>query len=187
MLRDLTWFNYRWFSHNSIFAVVCLLILSLGACGGSSGGGDDFAGAGRVSVSASPKEIDIGDRQKVTVDISDTNDDGVILKMRYPSGLSYVQDSSFLEVDERELDIGPQVNADDGNEVYLVYFFPKSLFDENGDGVLTFLLEGNDEVTRGKIEVDIDVDDPLIDDSNEFDTSNPEFQSEDEVDIKVEA
>ncbi|MDC0358493.1 hypothetical protein OAO01_06725 [Oligoflexia bacterium] len=166
--------------------LVCLC--SVIACGGGGGGGNvEFVGAGVVSLSVSPTTVDVGDRMLVTVKLEKVSEDGVIVKVNYPDGLEYVLNSALLTVDGDELDIGPAVNALSGNNVFLVYFFGLDLFGDDMTGTLTFQLEGTEKVSSGDIEVDIDVDDPLIANANEFDLDNPEFQVEAAVGVSVES
>lgn len=171
------------------YVIFVFIGLTLFNCGGGSGDGDTFVGAGRVSLQTQPSTIDVGDRTLVSASISNVNDDGIMVKFRIPAGLVYVLNTAFLEVDDREIDIGPDVNVevDSENFVYIVFFLSQSIFGEQNRGVLTLQLEGVDSVGNGQVAVDIDVDDPLINNPGEFDAQSPEFQVEDEVDIKVEA
>jgi hypothetical protein len=169
-------------------SLVSVLTFTLAGCGGGGGGGGegDFVGAARVSISSSPRQIDSGDRTLVSVRLSDVHENGIAVKIRYPSGLRYVPSSSFLLIGERELDVSPTVNATDDKEdlTYLVFYLSQSQFRRssqryNGEqGVLTVQLEGRDTVAEGEIEVDPDVDDPAEDNANEFDLTSPEFVSE---------
>lgn len=172
-----------------------LLTFALASCGGGGGGGGegDFVGAARVSISSSPREIDSGDRTLVSIRLSDVHENGIAVKIRYPSGLRYVPSTSFLMVGERELDVSPSVNATDEKEdlTYLVFYLSQSQFRRssqryNGEnGVLTVQLEGRDTVVEGEIEVDPDVDDPAEDNAIEFDLTSPEFVSEASSSISV--
>lgn len=162
-----------------------VLLVSLTSCGGGGGDGDSFLGAATLRVDASPRTVDTGDRTKVTVIINDVHEDGIILKILFPDGLTYVLDSSFLIVDEKENDIGPAFNGVGDDGIFLVYFLSQDQFDDNFDGVLTFELEGVTGFSQGTIEVDSDVDDPLINNSEEFDVNAPEFLGESSVSIEV--
>jgi len=170
--------------------------VSLVACGGGGGGGgSDFVGAARVSVRSSPRQIDSGDRAQVSIELSDVHENGIALKIRFPSGLKYVASSSFLMIDERELDVTPTVSATDDKEdvTYLVFYLSQSQFrrssqEYNGEsGTLLVQLEGRDTVVDGEIEVDPDVDDPAEDNTAEFDLASPEFVSEGSASISVVA
>jgi hypothetical protein len=175
-------------SQMNLLRLLTLSLAALGLCScGGGGGSDSFVGAGRVMISSSPSHVDVGDRTLVTVDLSDINDDGVILKVRFPAALTYVKNTAFLEVDDLEKDIGPDINIDTDNVVFLVFFFRRSEFAEQNQGTLSFQLEGVTAVQDGEISVDIDVDDALIDNAVEFDPENPEFQVEDATGIRVEA
>ena len=157
----------------------------LGGCGGG-GGGDDFIGAGIVSVSCSPSRIDGGDRTRVTIDIRDTHPDGIALKVFYPHGLMYVQNSSRLLEDQAERRVAPDEHLESQTGVFLVYYFTQQVFGDQNRGTLILELQGTGRVKDGTIGVDVDVDDPLIDNENEFDVDNPQYEAESETDIEVD-
>jgi hypothetical protein len=159
--------------------------LILANCGGGGGGDGDFVGAARVVIQASPQSIDSGDRTEVKVGISDLHPNGISLKIRFPKGLDYVTASSFIEIDDSDIDITPTVNQEKGSDVYLVYYISPDILDEEDRGTLFFELEGKDEIEEGSIEVDPDVDDPDIDNSTEFNIDDPQFGAEGEVSIEV--
>lgn len=164
-------------------------LLLLSGCSGG-GGGDDFIGAADVSINASPNRIDSQDRTRVRVSISRVTSEGILLKIRYPRGLTYAPSTSTLVVSEDEFNIEPSINTEIEGDVYLVYFLSSSLFnvqsdDEGDSGELTLELIGVSTVNDGSIEVDADVDDPLVENTVEFDASNPAFEAESETSIEV--
>jgi len=169
------------------------ILLPIVGCGGGGGGGDDFVGAANVSVSSSPNRIDSGDRTQVRIELSNVHEDGIAVKVRFSSGLRYVPSSSFLMIDEREIDVSPTVNATDDTEdqTYVVFYLTQSQFrrssqEYNGEsGTLLIQLEGRKTVIDGEIEVDPDVDDPAEDNATEFDLASPEFVSEASASITV--
>jgi hypothetical protein len=169
------------------FAVGLVACLTLIGCGGGGGGGSDdtFSGAALVAISSTPSEIDAGDRTKLVIDISQVHPDGIALKLRFPDGLRYVANSSVVVVNDNESDSGPAVNVSKDGYVYLVYYFTKARFGENSSGELQIELEGVTGISDGDIEVDADVDDPLISNSSEFSVDNPEFQTQDASQIRV--
>ncbi len=172
----------------SLKALLTLFLsLSLISCGGGGGGDGDFVGAGTVSISVSPSIIDVGDRMRIRVDMGDINDDGVILKLRFPDGLRYVPNTGSFEVDGNEDDIEPDINQESENDIYLVLFLDADDFGEGRNGVVFVQLEGIEQTSTGKVEVDLDVNDAEIPDNGEFDIEEPEFQAEDQRDIKVES
>ena len=166
------------------YLVPLACILAIADCGGG-GGGDDFIGAAQVSISAAPTQIDTGDRTLIKVNISEVHENGIALKLRFPTGLFYVLNSSFVTVNGADVNTGPAVSTGAGNYNYLVFYFPQSVFGRDSQGDLTVQLEGNSEVIDGRVEVDADVDDPLIDNAVEFDPDNPEFEAEDSVSVQV--
>ena len=168
------------------YLVFALLLCLIGGCGGGGGGnGDDFIGAGVVSISASPSRIDAGDRTRVTVEIRDAHPDGVALKVFFPAGLIYVPNSSRLYVDDADQSVTPALNRESHSGVYLVYYFTQRIFGDQNRGTLTFELEGTSRVRDDHIGADIDVDDPLIDNAEEFDINNPQYEAETETGIEV--
>ena len=171
-------------------SVVSALVLFafLPACsGGGGGGGSGFVGAANVSIDVSPGSIDTGDRSEVRVQISDVHPNGIILKIRFPTALTYVLNSAVLEVSGDEVDISPAVSQTDNNDNYLVFFLPQDSFGSEGEesGTVVVQLEGAEDTSSGKVEVDADVDDPLINNDVEFNISEPEFAAEDERSIEV--
>lgn len=180
------------FSPVPVFATIASLILS--GCGGGGGGsGESFVGAATVVVRTVPNKIDSGDRTRTTIEVGSVHENGVALKVRFPSGLRYVSGSSILEIDSREIDISPTVNSVSRAEsqTYLVFYLPQNLFKRanepyNGEsGIVTLQLEGRSEVERGSIDVDADVDDPAENNADEFDIEDPEFISESSASIEV--
>lgn len=157
----------------------------LTGCGGGGGGGDSFIGAAEVRVTVSPNKIDTGDRSQVRVTIREVHENGIALKVRYPVGLEYVRDSAILQVGSSKIDSGPLNNVAPGDEVYLVFYFSPDLFKKSNEGELYFELEATSEVVDGQIEVDADVDDPDVDNDDEFDATLPEFLSESSASIAV--
>ncbi len=89
----------------TLFCVFLLLIFPLG-CGG--GGGSDFSYSGAsIHLDVSPTKIETGGRLQVSVSLSDVNEDGVMLKVRFPKNFEYVLNSSSLLIDKYSHDISP--------------------------------------------------------------------------------
>lgn len=171
-----------------------ILTTTLLGCGSGGGGGSDsFVGAATVVVRTAPSEIDSGDRTLTKINVASVHENGIALKVRFPSGLRYVSGSALLLVDNREIDISPTVNSTSRSEdqTYLIFYLQQSLFKRanqayNGEaGTVIVQLEGRDSVERGSIDVDADVDDPAEDNASEFDLENPEFISESSASIEV--
>lgn len=171
-------------------SVLLAAVAALGVCTGCGGGGsgDDFIGAANVSISVSPNKIDTGDRAQVAVDIDRVHPNGISLKLRFPLGVEYVNDSTVLSVGaEQHTSLNPTTIVDTGDAVYIVYYLPQILFGEKGEmpGLLTLEFEARAIVRNGQIEVDADVDNPNIDNATEFDPDNPEFADEDYANFEV--
>lgn len=166
----------------SKYALIVVILFSL-ACGGG-GGGDSFVGSANVTLEVTPTTVDTGDRLRVKVIIRDAETNNIILKVEYPAEFSYVFSSSTLKIGDDVDDIVPDFDEKDDDVGYLVYFLDvESLADKSGE--LTLELEGTDFLSKGKISVDADVDDPLIPNSDEFSFDEPEFLSEDDVEVKI--
>ena len=157
----------------------------LTACGGGGGGDDDYIGAAKLSLDVSPSKIDTGDRTLVKIKVSESDENGIILKVRFPAGMTYVTDSSTLERDGGEFDLSPLFNEAGEGGNFLVYFIENSKFGSDNKGDVQFLLEAVSNFGEGQIEVDADVNDPLIEDNLEFDSEEPDFLAEDEKSIEV--
>jgi hypothetical protein len=176
------------FTRTVVLSLFCALLpLGLGACGGDSDDDDsEFVGAARVSVQNAPSKIDTGDRTRVRIGISAVNENGIALKILYPEGLAFVENSAVLELSEDETEeLVPALNVEGDDGFYLLFFLSEDQFEERKRGVLELQLEGISSVRDGKIEIDADVNDPLIEDSEEFDLEDPQFVSESESSIEV--
>ncbi|RMG43047.1 MAG: hypothetical protein D6719_04680 [Candidatus Dadabacteria bacterium] len=178
-----------------IIIIIFLSAVSISACGGGpldrlplvgDGSSDNFNGPAIVSIDVNPAQIDRGDVTTVTTHISKVHPDGIELKFRYPPELTYVSDSSFLEVDGQQIDVGPTVNKQkNSKKTFLVYFFSQSIFGESRNGILRFQLRGSALLQDGMVAVDPDIDDPTVDNSSEFDVNTTEFAAKDADDIEV--
>lgn len=181
------------FKRSLMAVALCAGALACGGGGGGSGGSDSFFGAANVDVRVSPSKIDSGDRTQVQIELSDVHENGIAVKIRFPSGLRYVPGSSFLLIDSKEIDVDPTaVQTDDAEDLsYVVTYLSQNQFrrssqEYNGEsGTLIIQLEGRKAVVDGEVEVDPDVDDPAEDNSIEFDISNPEFVAESSASIEV--
>ena len=168
---------------------------SLVGCGG--GGGSDsnsFSGAATVSLNLTPSTIDSGDRTLVQIWVGDVHENGIALKLRYPSGLGYVSGTAHVIVDGDEVPIKPTANlktADKGT-TYLVFFLPQKLFQQakqtyQGEArEIGLQLVGKSLVMDGLVEVDADVNDTRVADSDEFKVDKPDFSAADQQQITVQ-
>ncbi len=166
-------------------AIISASLLMLSSCGGGGGGGSDFIGAAEVSVRVSPHKIDTGDRAEVSIDVSTVHPNGIFLKVRIPKALSYVLNSAELEIDGQNIDIGPKKNVTKDAYTYVVFIFSQDDFGSDNRGKVRFQLAGNSAIQDGLVEVDADVNDPLVNDNNEFNVDSPEFGAESDASIEV--
>lgn len=165
-------FKFLQLTLSLIFAVS---VLSCGLGGGGGGGGDELVAAD-VSIVASPRQIDSGDRIRVTIFMSDIKEDGLLLKLRYSSRLAYVRNSSTVTVDGDNVSVNPGANETINNNLtYLVYDLPHSTFGDNDNAQIELILEGQGRLSEGEIEVDADFNDPSQSFSQKFSVLSPEF------------
>jgi hypothetical protein len=174
----------------------CLVVLLfLVGCGG--GGSVSFGGGGAalVSITANPKKIDIQDRTMVRIKLKEVNRNGIAVKIRFSNKLEYAPNTTFLRVLGEDKKFEPDFNVRDGNVRYLVYFIERSNFGDlpeeddlettSEEGELRLELTGRERIQNSTIEVDVDVDDPLIPNDQEFSVEEPGFQAEAEASISV--
>jgi hypothetical protein len=162
-----------------LVSLIALFTCCLG-CGGGGGGGGGAEGAAEVSIKAEPREFDVGDRTKVTIEMASVHPDGILLKVKFPNGLRYVKSSAFLEVDGDSVDVTPRDNVAVSPDNYLVFAFPYSTFRDEDYGRLTLELTGTAAVTNGNVAIDPDVNYALS-----FSGSDPKFQEEAEIEVTV--
>jgi hypothetical protein len=124
---------------------------------------------------------------QVTVRINEVHPDGVFLKIRFPDGFAYAVQTARFKGNETDRAIDPAFNTAASKEgsVYLAFNLPRSNFGEDNEGEVIFELNSESGVQSGKIEVDADVNDPTIADQAEFSVDDPEFDVQDDVEIKV--
>lgn len=169
-------------------ALTLIITSLLTACGGGGGGGGDrFVGAALVNIDAVPRETDPGKRVLVTARINEVHPDGVFVKIRFPDGFSYAPGTGRFSYRDTTRSLDPQFNVAATKEgaVYLVFSLARSPFGEDNEGLLILELNADSGVQSGKIEIDADVNDPTVADSTEFLIENPEFNVQDDVEIKV--
>jgi len=170
----------------NIFCASLVALLIFFGCSSGGGGGSAATEAATLSISISPRIIDAGDTTEIRVDITSLDEDGIALKIRYPTGLSYVLDSSFIEVGDALLDAGPDFDETSTDFNYLVYFLSWADFDGTDTGALIFRLRGESAVDSGFVAADADLDDPLTDNEDEFDVDAPQFTEQVSVEVRVE-
>lgn len=168
----------------SLVSILAIVGLTTG-CGG--GGGGSFEGAALVNIDASPNRIDSGDRMDVTVRFDEVNENGIILKLRYPTALSYISNTSTIEINGASRTVNPAFNAaaSDGF-AYLVFFLPAGVFGDTDNGVFTVSLRGVAAVADSAVEVDPDIYDPGASNASQFSLTDPLFSAEDSIKVTVE-
>jgi hypothetical protein len=166
--------------------VLCATFLMI-SCGGGGGGGGGELEPALLRLELTSNSIDTGDFLGLKLDISEVNENGIILKFRYPTGLTYVPGSATLRVNgnPQAITVTPTVNSGSNGKIYLVYFLSVALFGDDLDGELNLRLKAIGAVEDGVIEVDADQDDPSIADNQEFDIESPDFSAVEMRDIEV--
>jgi hypothetical protein len=164
---------------NYLPILLAALSIAQTGCGGGGGGGG-FEGPATVNFQLSPRTIDTGDRCRAELQISDLHPDGVLLKVRYPTELRYVDGSGELRVDGSEDSLVPVALVTEDSDTYLVFSIAERTLGEGGHGTLTFELQAFDTVERATVGIDADVDATAV-----FDPKNPQFAAEDEIDVTV--
>lgn len=163
----------RLFTSLALLSVLCCSLLS---CGG--GGGDDFFGPAEVDFDVTPKSVFIGDRVLVKAELREVNEDGIVLIYRFPTALSYVNDSAMLRLDDDdETSLTPVLNqaVEDDEEVYLVFVLPFSAFDQDAEGTVELQLIAIASKDNALIELDPNIRDLEKSNTQQFDISNPVF------------
>jgi hypothetical protein len=165
----------------ALITALLLLAGGLTACGDKS----SSQKAGEAAIAVNPASIGAGERTEVEVTVTDTHPSGVALKILIPSGLTYIPYSSRLVVEEKDEKVKPTVNQMGAGGSYLVYYIPHENFGARNRGVLTFELRAAQALSDESITVDLDIDDPSIDNQSEFDPKNPKFKTLDVARIAV--
>jgi hypothetical protein len=163
--------------------LLAVVVASFAACNSSNV--TEITNPVQAKVRAEPDAIDSGDRMDVEVEISDITVDRFAIKIRFPTGLSYVGDTSFYELNNTLVDTGPTTNVSDSSYNYLVYYTTRSNFGSQEKGSLWIVLEGVSDVSDGYVEVDIDIDNPDTSNSTEFDVSAPKFDAQSDARVQV--
>jgi hypothetical protein len=179
---DLQVITFAKFNLKICFLTIIILIAV--SCGSSN---DGFFGTAFVKVNADPTVIDVGDASFVTIDVDDVDDDNFFLKVRFPTGVQYLEGSSTIRVQGSDSERNPDLvfTSVDSNHNYLVYFLSRAEFGDSDGSRVTFDLVGFDRISKGLIEVDADIDDPNIDNNAEFDQNEPKFDAEASTEIQV--
>ena len=172
------------------FFITCTTCASVGVgCGGIGGGGGGGSGQpnapGSIFMNLERDVIDVGNLSQVYIEANDINENGVLLKLHYPSSLTYSKRSAVLfPGEDKEEYIFPYTEATSGNDRYLVFFFNPSK--RIGDDIrLALNLKAIQKDESAYIEVGLSNNDPNVHDSEEFSVNRPFFAPLDREDIYV--
>lgn len=172
--------------HRIFLTITTLLFLFLPGCGG--GGGGTSGNPGNVQIEVSPNRIDTGDRMLIRVHINSLEffeNEFVVVKVRCPSGLSYVQDSTVVQTHNASENFTAQWSSLERNVDESVYVVT-TLAENNLHGAtsleVSFYMEGQYAVSSGACAADIDHSNP---DEPRFDVNDPKFSSLSQMDVRV--
>lgn len=164
-----------------------ILCLTIASCGGGGGGGGNEGNPAKIRVDVSPRKIDSGDRVTVTLEISDVDRDlvGLLIKVLYPSGLSYIEDTTYFSPvgSDEEFQYERIVTASADEATYYLLYVVTNTFVLSDRIEISFVLEGTGEVENGRISVDVDSADEDL--RTSFDPTNPQFTSVAETSVEV--
>ncbi|RIL09039.1 MAG: hypothetical protein DCC75_07490 [Proteobacteria bacterium] len=165
-----------------LILITASIFLSAWIAGCGGGSSNSFSsGAARVEIDADPRKVDVGDRVEVNLNIEDVDEAGVIIKIRFPNELTYIEDSSIFYVDDEELERSPDSIHTSNDNYFLIYRISEEDNGENNRSTLVFDLRADDSKKEANLAVD-----PDINSNTPFDPDNPEFESEIEVEIEIE-
>ena len=163
----------------ALSALLASTVLAYSGCGGGGVGAtnDDgeFSGGKVGGFEVRPTRIDSGDRMSIRAEINDVNQSGVIVKFRYPAGLTYIRSTARLESAGDTVEIAPAVSATVGAVKYLVFDFAAESFGRDRRGRISLQLEGVSLVRTGTIAIDADYNDPNRRIGEEFTAESPRF------------
>ncbi|RIL09656.1 MAG: hypothetical protein DCC75_06050 [Proteobacteria bacterium] len=169
--------------------LICLIsALVLCSCGGGGGGStrDDYFVPARIDLDADPNDFLLGQRTLVTTWIYDIDEDGIVLKFRYPRGLVYATDTAYLEADGETIDLTPDTNDSSGSNTFLVFVMPPELFGRDSHGKVKFELRGEKVLTDDEsIEASVNIRDITLPDDQQFSIKDPNFGVLDSTHVQV--
>jgi hypothetical protein len=166
----------------SFLLSLSLAVLPLAALTGCGGGSSNsFGGAAHLTIDASPRNVDVGDRVSIELDVEEVHSSGTIIKFRYPIELTYVNATARLLVDDDIKIFNPSTIESVDDETYLIFRLSKDEAGENNHATLTFELRAAASNDEAQISVDPDVDSTSI-----FNPNSPEFETEVDVTVEVE-
>lgn len=174
--------------------VVTSLVCSLAMCvacggigGGGGGGGSDTNDPGELALTVDRSHIDSGDIVRIRLDVFDINENGVVLKLKFTKALSFMRGSAFFYKDEdKERAVTPNFDTSDADARYLVFIFSRRSAYGRSHISLDLDLKAIAGDPEGYIEVDLDNNDPIVPDSQEFSANNPRFSAQERSDMRID-
>ena len=166
-----------------------IAVASCGVGGGGGGGGSDTSDnyPGYTDFQVERDSLDSGDLTNVTLTAYDINEDGIFIKFHYPSSLSFQYGSAMTYAGDAETwqASAPFDSATIGSDKYLVFSVARPPADQTNRVAISFTLRAISGDPSAYIEVDLDNNDPTVPDSKEFNSTDPQFSSDDRWNISI--
>jgi hypothetical protein len=165
----------------ALSAAATLVTLGCGGGGGRSAPNDP----GDVFITLEKSTIDVGNFSQLYLEANNINENGVLLKLRYPTSLTYSKRSAVLfPGEDKEEYIFPYTEESTDSERYLVFFFTPSK--RIGDDIRMALnLKAIKKDDDAFVEIGLSNNDPNVFDSQEFKINRPFFSPLDREDIYI--
>ncbi len=178
----------QWIGRTFSVVLAMLCIVTLSHCGGGGGGGEDNAelhGA-NADVDLDPSQIKIGDRTLVRAILWEVASSGVLVKIRYPEALSYIDGTALVKVGDSRTGITPVIGPRKSkNWIYLVYLITRDSVGDDNYGELFLQLRGVILNSAADVEVDLDLHNPALDPDEEFRVREPFYSAEDSTRVEI--
>ncbi len=174
-----------------ICSAMALTVASCGVGGGGGGGGSDSANDGNypgyTDFQVERDSLDSGDLTDVTLTVYDINQDGIYVKFHYPPSLRYMAGSSMTYIGDAQswVSTEPFAATTTSTGKYLVYRVSRPPQNETNRVAIGFTMRATGGDPSAYIEVDLDNNDPTIPDSQEFNSMDPQFYSDDRWNIAI--
>ena len=129
--------------------------------------------------------VDVGNFTQLYIEANDIDENGVLLKLRYPPSLTYSKRSAVLFPGEgKEQYIFPYTEATSGQDRFLVFFFTPN--ERLGNDIrLALNLKAIKRDDEAYVELGLSNNDPNVPDTQEFRVGKPFFSAIDREDVVI--
>lgn len=171
--------------------ILTAAVIAVASCGvgGGGGGGDDTSDnyPGYTDFQLERDSLDSGDLTDTTLTVYDINPNGIFVKFHYPASLRFVAGSamSYSGDSQKWQATAPLTATTIGTDKYLVFTVFPPPADETNRVALSFTLKAVSGDPSAYLEVDLDNNDPNVPDNLEFNSSDPQFYSDDRWNISI--